>query len=62
MILYPLALRVLAVMPLTAVEAQTARTSIATTTATENSTTDTTSSGIELSRQPVLTEQVRTVS
>jgi hypothetical protein len=62
MIIYSLALLVLAVMPLTAVEAQTARTSTMTTTATENSTTDTTSSGIELSQQPVLTEQVRTVS
>lgn len=63
MIIYSLALILLAVMPLTAVGAQTARTSTTTTTiATENSTTDTTSSGIELSQQPVLTEQVRTVS
>jgi hypothetical protein len=62
MIIDSLALIVLAVMPLTAVEAQTARTSTTTTTVTENSTTDTTSSGIELSQQPVLTEQIRTVN
>ena len=53
---------VVAAMPLTAVEAQTARASTTTTTIIGNSTTDTTSSGIELSQQPILKERVRTVS
>lgn len=57
-----LALIAVAVMPLTAVEAQTARVSTMTTTIIGNSTTDTTSSGIELSQRPILKEQVRTVS
>ena len=62
MIIDSLALIVLAMMPLTAVEVQTARAFTTTTTVTENNTSDTTSSGIELSQQPVLTEEVRTVS
>jgi hypothetical protein len=57
-----LALIIVAAIPLTAVEAQTARVSTTTTTIIGNSTTDTTSPGIELSQQPVLKERVRTVS
>lgn len=58
-----LALIAVAVMPLTAVEAQTARVStMTTTTIIGNSTIDTTSSGIELSQRPILKERVRTVS
>jgi hypothetical protein len=57
-----LALIAVAAIPLTAVEAQTARVSTMTTTIIGNNTTDTTSSGIELSQQPVLKERTRTVS
>jgi hypothetical protein len=57
-----LALIAVAAIPLTAVEAQIARVSTMTTTIIGNNTTDTTSSGIELSQQPVLKERTRTVS
>ena len=59
-----LALIVVAAIPLTDVEAQTTRMSTTTTTTTiiGNNTTDTTSPGIELSQQPILKEQTRTVS
>lgn len=53
---------VVAAIPLTDVEAQTARVSTTTTTIIGNNTTDTTSPGIELSQQPILKEQTRTVS
>ena len=56
-----LALIAVAATPLIAVEAQTAAASTMTTII-GNSTTDTTSSGIELSQQPILKEQTRTVS
>ena len=62
MMIYSLALIAVAAMPLMAVEAQTARASTTTTTIIDNSTTDTTSPGIELSQQPILKEQIRTVS
>src|ERR671916_2516662 len=58
-----LALIALTATPLTAAEAQTApATTTMTTTIIGNSSTDTTSSGIELSQQPVLQERMRTVS
>lgn len=63
-----LAIIVVAPIPLTAVEAQTANVSTTTTRATtettiiNNNTSDTTSSGIELSQHPILRESVRTVS
>jgi hypothetical protein len=57
-----LALIAVAATPLTAVEAQTAAAPTTTTTIIGNSTTDTASSGIELSQQPVLQERTRTVS
>lgn len=54
---------VAAAAPLTAVEAQTAAAVPATTTTTiGNNTTDTKSSGIELSQQPVLQERTRAIS
>jgi hypothetical protein len=60
---------IVAATPFTAVEAQTAATSAAvstepttSTTTIGNNTTDTTSSGIDLSQQPVLQEQTRTAS
>ena len=63
MMLDLLALIVVAAIPLTDVEAQTARVSTTmTTTIIGNSTTDTTSPRIELSQQPLLKEQTRTVS
>ncbi len=58
-----LALIAVTATPLTAAEAQTAlATTTMTTTIIGNSSTDTTSSGIELSQQPVLQERTRTVS
>ncbi|MDQ3835419.1 MAG: hypothetical protein M3270_00585 [Thermoproteota archaeon] len=63
-----LAIIVVAPIPLTAVEAQTASmsttrtTTAATTTILNNNTSDTNSSGIELSQHPVIRERVRTVS
>jgi hypothetical protein len=58
-----LALIAVAATPLTAVEAQTAvAPTTMTTTIIGNSSADTTSSGIELSEQPVLQERTRTVS
>ena len=51
-----------AATPLIAVEAQTARGSTTTTTIIGNSTTDTTSPRIELSQQPILKEEIRTVT
>jgi hypothetical protein len=57
-----LALLALAATLLTAVEAQTAAAPTTRTTIIGNSTTDTASSGIELSQQPILQERTRTVS
>jgi hypothetical protein len=59
-----LALIAVAATPLTAVEGQTGAAPTATTATTtiSDSTSDTTSSGIELSRQPVLQERTRAVS
>lgn len=58
-----LALMAVGATPLTAVEAQTAAMSTTmTTTIIGNNSTDTTSSGIDLSQQPVLQERTRTVS
>ena len=57
-----LALISVAATLLTAVEAQTAAEPTTRTTIIGNSTTDTASSGIELSQQPVLQERTRTVS
>jgi hypothetical protein len=57
-----LALTAVAATPLIAVEAQTAAATTTTTTIMGNSTTDATSSGIELSQQPILKERTRTVS
>jgi hypothetical protein len=57
-----LALLSVAATLLTAVEAQTAAAPSTRTTIIGNSTTDTASSGIELSQQPVLQERTRTVS
>lgn len=57
-----LALIVVAAAPLTAVEAQTAAVPATTATTIGNNTTDTTSSGIELSQQPVLQERTRAIS
>ena len=57
-----LALISVAATLLIAVEAQTAAAPTTRTTITGNSTTDTASSGIELSQQPVLQERTRTVS
>ena len=57
-----LALISVAVTLLTAIEAQTAAAPTTRTTIISNSTTDTASSGIELSQQPVLQERTRTVS
>ena len=57
-----LALISVAATLLTAVEAQTAAAPTTRTTIIGNSTTDTASSGIELSQQPVLQERTRTVS
>lgn len=57
-----LALISVAATLLTAVEAQTAAAPTTRTTIIGNSTTDTVSSGIELSQQPVLQERTRTVS
>jgi hypothetical protein len=57
-----LALIAVAATLLTAVEAQTAAAPTTRTTIIGNSTTDTASSGIELSQQPVLQERTRTVS
>jgi hypothetical protein len=57
-----LALISVAATLLTAVEAQTAAAPTMRTTIVGNSTTDTASSGIELSQQPVLQERTRTVS
>jgi hypothetical protein len=63
MIIDMLALIAVAATPLTAVEAQTAvAPTTMTTTIIGNSSADTTSSGIELSEQPVLQERTRTVS
>jgi hypothetical protein len=53
---------VAAATPLIAVEAQTAAAPTTTTTIIGNSTTDTTSPGIELSQQPILKEKTRTVN
>src|SRR5687768_12276398 len=58
-----LALMAVGATPLTAVQAQTeAMSTTMTTTIIGNNSTDTTSSGIELSQQPVLQERTRTVS
>jgi hypothetical protein len=57
-----LALISVAATPLTAVEAQTSAEPTTRTTIIGNSTTDTASSGIELSQQPVLQERTTTVS
>ena len=57
-----LALTAVAATPLIAVEAQTAAATTTTTTIMGNSTTDATSSGIELSQQPILKERTRTVN
>lgn len=57
-----LALIVVAAAPLTAVEAQTAAVPATTATTIGNNTTDTISSGIELSQQPVLQERTRAIS
>jgi hypothetical protein len=57
-----LTLTAVAATPLIAVEAQTAAATTMTTTIMGNSTTDATSSGIELSQQPILKERTRTVS
>lgn len=57
-----LALIAIAATPLTAVQAQTAAEPTTRTTIIGNNTTDNTSSGIELSQQPVLQERTRTVS
>lgn len=62
MIIDMLALIAVAGTPLIAVEAKTAVATTTTTTIIGNSTTDTTSPGIELSQQPILKEQTRTVS
>ena len=62
MIIGMLTLTVVAAIPLMAVEAQTAAPPTTTTTIIGNSSTDTTSPGIELSQQPILKEQTRTVS
>ena len=62
MIIGMLTLTVVAATPLMAVEAQTAAPPTTTTTIIGNSSTDTTSPGIELSQQPILKEQTRTVS
>lgn len=62
MIIDMLALISVAATLLTAVEAQTAAEPTTRTTIIGNSTTDTASSGIELSQQPVLQEQTTTVS
>ena len=57
-----LALTAVAATPLIAVEAQTAAATTTTATIMGNSTTDATSSGIELSQQPILKERTGTVS
>jgi hypothetical protein len=62
MIIDMLTLIAVAATPLMAVEVQTAAAPTTTTTIIRNSTTDITSPGIELSQQPILKEQTRTVS
>ncbi len=62
MIIDMLTLIAVAATPLMAVEVQTAAAPTTTTTIIGNSTTDITSPGIELSQQPILKEQTRTVS